>query len=83
MRRARALPARTESPCASTTEYLLVAGVFSRNREKSLAAARQLGIPEDRVYADYEAMADAESKREDGVDAVSHCYADGQPPQDR
>ena len=51
--------------------YLLVAGVFSRNREKSLAAARQLGIPDDRVYADYGAMADAESKREDGVDAVA------------
>jgi predicted dehydrogenase len=52
-------------------KYLLVAGVFSRNREKSLAAARQLGILEDRVYADYGAMADAESKREDGIDAVT------------
>jgi predicted dehydrogenase len=52
--------------------YILVAGVFSRDREKSLAAARQLRIPEDRVYADYVAMADAESKREDSrVDAVS------------
>jgi predicted dehydrogenase len=52
-------------------KYLLVAGVFSRNREKSLAAARQLGILEDRVYSDYESMADAEGKREDGVDAVA------------
>jgi predicted dehydrogenase len=52
-------------------KYLLVAGVFSRNREKSLAAARQLGIPDDRVYADYGAMADGESKREDGIDAVT------------
>lgn len=51
--------------------YLLVAGVFSRSREKSLAAARQLGIPEDRVYSDYGAMAEAESKREDGVDAIA------------
>ncbi|MGA7905516.1 MAG: Gfo/Idh/MocA family oxidoreductase, partial [Terrimicrobiaceae bacterium] len=51
--------------------YLLVAGVFSRSREKSLAAARHLGIPEDRVYSDYGAMAEAESKREDGVDAIA------------
>jgi predicted dehydrogenase len=51
--------------------YLLVAGVFSRSREKSLAAAKQLGIPEDRVYSDYGAMAEAESKRGDGVEAVS------------
>ncbi|MGB7839276.1 MAG: Gfo/Idh/MocA family oxidoreductase, partial [Terrimicrobiaceae bacterium] len=51
--------------------YLLVAGVFSRSREKSLAAARQLGIPEDRVYSDYGVMAEAESKREDGVDAIA------------
>jgi predicted dehydrogenase len=50
--------------------YLLVAGVFSRSREKSLAAAKQLGIPEDRVYSDYGAMAEAESKRGDGVEAV-------------
>ena len=51
--------------------YLLVAGVFSRNREKSLAAARHLGIHEDRVYSDYETMADAECRREDGIDAVA------------
>jgi predicted dehydrogenase len=51
--------------------YVLVAGVFSRSREKSLAAARQLGIPEDRVYSDYGAMAKAESKRKDGVDAIA------------
>ena len=37
--------------------YLLVAGVFSRDREKSLAAARRLRIPEDRVYPDYATMA--------------------------
>jgi predicted dehydrogenase len=52
-------------------KYLLVAGVFSRNREKSSAAASQLGILEDRVYSDYEAMAEAERKREDGIDAVA------------
>ncbi len=51
--------------------YQLVAGVFSRNRDKSLAAARELGISEDRVYPDYETMATREAEREDGVDAVA------------
>jgi predicted dehydrogenase len=51
-------------------KYHLVAGVFSRNREKSLAAAKELGISEDRAYSDYEAMANAEVEREDRVDAV-------------
>ncbi len=50
--------------------YLQVAGVFSRNREKSLAAARQLGIREDRVYSDYGTMAEAECKRDEGIDAA-------------
>jgi predicted dehydrogenase len=51
--------------------YHLVAGVFSRNRDKSLAAARELGISGDRVYPDYETMATREAEREDGVDAVA------------
>jgi predicted dehydrogenase len=51
--------------------YALVAGVFSRDREKSLTAAQRLRIPEDRVYADYSAMAMAESERADGIEAVS------------
>jgi len=50
--------------------YELVAGAFSRNHDKSLAAARELGISEDRVYPDYETMAAREAEREDGVDAV-------------
>lgn len=50
--------------------YALVAGAFSRNPEKSRVAARGLRIPEDRVYPDYGAMAAAESKRKDPIDAV-------------
>jgi predicted dehydrogenase len=51
--------------------YVIVGGVFSRNPEKSLAAAKKLYIPEDRIYRDYAAMAAAESKREDNrMDAV-------------
>jgi predicted dehydrogenase len=51
--------------------YEIVAGVFSRDAEKSLTAARKLHIPEDRIYSDYAAMADAESRRKDNrIDAV-------------
>lgn len=51
--------------------YVLVAGVFSRDREKSLTAAQRLRIPEDRVYGDYAAMAMVESRRADGIEVVS------------
>jgi predicted dehydrogenase len=51
--------------------YVLVAGVFSRDREKSLAAGQSMRIPKDRVYAEYTAMAAAESKRSDGIEVVS------------
>jgi predicted dehydrogenase len=50
--------------------YELVAGVFSRDREKSLEAARRLRIQAERVYLDYTTMATAEAKREDRIDAV-------------
>jgi predicted dehydrogenase len=50
--------------------YELVAGAFSRDREKSLAAARQLRIHAERIYSDYTTMAAAETKREDRIDAV-------------
>jgi predicted dehydrogenase len=51
--------------------YVIAAGVFSRDRQKSLAAARKLNIPEDRVYSDYVVMAEAESGRKDNrIDAV-------------
>jgi len=51
--------------------YLIVAGVFSRDPEKSLTAAKKLQIPTDRVYPDYVAMAEAESRRDENrIDAV-------------
>ncbi|HEX7195177.1 MAG TPA: Gfo/Idh/MocA family oxidoreductase [Chthoniobacterales bacterium] len=50
--------------------YELVAGVFSRDRDKTLAAARQLRIDAEHVYSDYTTMATAEAKREDRIDAV-------------
>ena len=54
--------------------YGLVAGVFSRDREKSLTAAQRVRIPEDRVYGDYAAMAMVESRRADGIEVVSILY---------
>ena len=51
---------------------VLVAGCFSRNREKSLETAEKWNITDpDRVYPNYEVMAEAESQREDGIDFVT------------
>ena len=51
--------------------YVIVGGVFSRDPQKSMAAARKLDIPKDRIYTDYVTMAEAESRRKDGrIDAV-------------
>jgi predicted dehydrogenase len=50
---------------------VLIAGVFSRDSEKSRRAARQLRIDLDRVYPDYRVMAEVESKREnDRIDVA-------------
>ena len=51
--------------------YELVAGVFSRDREKSLAGAGQLRVAAERVYADCQGMAAAESGRIDAVIIVT------------
>lgn len=48
----------------------LIAGAFSRSREKSLVVAKELRIAGERIYDNYRSMAAAESKREDKIDAV-------------
>lgn len=48
----------------------LVAGCFSRNEQKNREAAAYRGVRADRTYASYQEMANAESKREDGIDFV-------------
>ena len=50
--------------------FNFVAGVFSRNPEKSKQFAMSLGIDSSRVYSDYKEMAEKENKREDSVEAV-------------
>ena len=52
-------------------KYELVAGALSSKPDVAKASALDLGIDEDRAYGDYESMADAESKRDDGIDVVS------------
>jgi len=49
--------------------YELVAAALSSNADRSLAAAKELHIP--RAYRTFEEMASAESKRDDGIEAVS------------
>ena len=49
--------------------YELIAGALSSTPEKSLASARALGI--ERSYDNFTAMAEQESQREDGIEAVS------------
>ncbi len=52
-------------------QYELVAGALSSDPERASASARELGIAADRSYASYEEMAQAESARPDGIEAVS------------
>ncbi|MEL6943219.1 MAG: Gfo/Idh/MocA family oxidoreductase [Bacteroidota bacterium] len=54
-----------------TDEYELVAGVFSSKPEKSMSFAKQLGIVENRAYADWKKMLSAEQNRTDGIEVVA------------
>ncbi|SEM95713.1 Predicted dehydrogenase [Loktanella fryxellensis] len=51
--------------------FELVAGALSSTPEKALASGQDLGLAEDRIYADFEAMAEAEAARDDGIQAVA------------
>jgi predicted dehydrogenase len=48
----------------------VAAGCFSRDAEKNIYIAAQIGIPDDRRYPDYKTMADIETKRADKIDFV-------------
>jgi predicted dehydrogenase len=50
---------------------ILAAGCFSRSLPLTLEAGEALGVSKDRLYESYMEMAEAESKREDGIDFVS------------
>ena len=48
----------------------LVAGAFSQSAERSRVAGESFGIDPARAYASYEAMFEAEKRRDDGIDFV-------------
>lgn len=51
--------------------YELVAGALSSTPEKAMDSGRALGLDEDRVYADFEAMAKREARLKNGIEAVA------------
>ncbi|MEC5290557.1 MULTISPECIES: Gfo/Idh/MocA family protein [unclassified Aurantimonas] len=52
-------------------EFALVAGAFSSDAERSAASGAEIGIDPARAYATFQAMAEAEARREDGIEAVA------------
>jgi predicted dehydrogenase len=51
--------------------YEVVAGVLGRNPERSRAAARALGLAEERAYADHGELLAKEAARPDGIDVLA------------
>ncbi len=51
--------------------YELVAGALSSSADKALRSGHALGLAPERIYADYAAMAKAESARADGIEVVA------------
>ena len=51
--------------------FALVAGAFSRSTDGNRAMGEELGLAQDRVYADFGAMAAAEARRADGIECVA------------
>ncbi len=51
--------------------YELVAAALSSTPDKAQRSGRGLGLSDDRIYSDYEAMARAEGARADGIEAVT------------
>ena len=49
----------------------IVAGALSSDPARATAAGRAWMLPEDRVYPDFRAMAEAEAARPDGIEAVA------------
>ncbi len=52
-------------------QYELVAGALSSSPKRAIDSGRELGLDPARSYRSYEEMAEKESKRPDGIEAVS------------
>ena len=50
--------------------FEFVAGVFSRDKKKSIKFGRSLGIDKERCYNDFKEMAEKEVKRDDAIEAL-------------
>ncbi len=50
--------------------FEFVAGVFSKNKKKTILFGSSLGLDKDRCYKDYKEMALKESQRDDGIEAL-------------
>ena len=51
--------------------YELVAGALAASADKAMRSAEAIGLPHERSYPDFRAMAQAEAKRPDGIEAVA------------
>ncbi|WP_422103214.1 Gfo/Idh/MocA family protein [Vreelandella sp.] len=51
--------------------FELVAGVFSSERQRNRVSAAELGIEEERCYADFSALLKEEAVREDGAEVIA------------
>ena len=51
-------------------KFDFIAGVFSKNKKKSITFGKSLGLDQSRCYNDYKTMAKKESERSDGVEAI-------------
>jgi predicted dehydrogenase len=51
--------------------YELVAGALSSTPDKARRSGEALGLAADRIYDDYESMAETEAKRSGGIEAVA------------
>jgi predicted dehydrogenase len=51
--------------------FEVVAAVLSRNPERSRAAARAIGIADERAYGDHAELLAKEAERPDGIDALA------------
>lgn len=56
---------------ASLAGIELVAGSFSSDADRSLAAGASYGVAPDRCYADHDALFSGEAARDDGIDLVA------------
>jgi predicted dehydrogenase len=52
-------------------QYVFVAGALSSDEARAKVSGEELGLAPDRIYSDFREMAKRESKRSDGIEAVS------------